>query len=165
MPLGGLALLFPVDHDVSLVGPATRTVTELVAIALLVRALTATGMSRAELPGRLLPRLFVGLLLVFLALLAAQQVAPDTMTGRALPAVVLAGVRALAWFGVALYAATRALELPWARRISPLLMGMGFAEALRGLDLGRSGVWTFAAMPGVPLDGGPVHACCPARPR
>ena len=75
-----------------------------------------------------------------------SSVAPHTMTGMALPAVVLAGVRALAWFAVALYAATRATELLWARRVAPLLIGMGFAEALRGLDLGRSGAWTFAAL-------------------
>ena len=146
LPLGGLALLFPGTQDVSLVGPAIRTATELVAITLLVRALTATDVSRAELPARLLPRLFAGLTLVFVVLLAAQQVVPTTMTGMALPAVVLAGVRALAWFAVALYAATRATELLWARRVAPLLIGMGFAEALRGLDLGRSGAWTFAAL-------------------
>ena len=146
LPLGGLALLFPGTQDVSLVGPAIRTATELVAITLLVRALTATDVSRAELPAQLLPRLFAGLTLVFVVLLAAQQVVPTTMTGMALPAVVLAGVRALAWFAVALYAATRATELLWARRVAPLLIGMGFAEALRGLDLGRSGAWTFAAL-------------------
>ncbi|WP_231389038.1 HAMP domain-containing sensor histidine kinase [Marmoricola sp. URHB0036] len=146
LPLGGLALLFPSTDDLSLVGPATRTIAELVAVALLVRALTVVDMSRAELPSRLLPRLFLGLTLVFLVLLAAQQVAPHTMTGQALPGMVLATVRALAWFGVALYAATRAPELAWAGRVAPLLMGMGFAEALRGLDLARPGAWTFAAL-------------------
>jgi signal transduction histidine kinase len=146
LPLGALALLFPVTQHGSLVGPVIRTITVLVAIALVVRALTAMDVTPAELPARLLPRLFAGLTLVFLLLLAAQHLAPHTMTGRALPAMVLAGVRALSWFGVALYAATRATELLWARRVAPLLMGMGFAEALRGLDLGRSGAWTFAAL-------------------
>ena len=36
--------------------------------------------------------------------------------------------------------------MPWARRVTPLLVGMGFAETLRALDLGRPGPWTFAAL-------------------
>jgi signal transduction histidine kinase len=146
LPLGGLALLFPSAHDVSLVTPAIRTVTELVAVGLLVRALTTDDASHAHLPRRLLPRLFVGLTLVFVVLLGIQHVASPPAESLALPAVVLAAVRALAWFGVALYARTRAQELRWARRVAPLLLGMGVAEALRGFDLGLSGVWTFSAL-------------------
>ena len=157
LPLGALALLFPVTQHGSLVGPVIRTIAVLVAIALVVRALTAMDVTPAELPARLLPRLFAGLTLVFLLLLAAQHLAPHTMTGRALPAMVLAGVRALSWFGVALYAATRATELLWARRVAPLLMGMGFAEALRGLRPRPLGCVDLRRPPGLPVDGGPVH--------
>lgn len=146
LPLGGLALLFPGPNDVSLVGPASRTFAELVAVALLGRALTAVDVSSAELPGRLLPRVFLLVTAFFAALVVAQEIVPPTATGQALWAVFLAAVRALAWFGVALYAATQAQTLPWAGRVAPLLLGMGFAEALRGLDLGRSGTWTFAAL-------------------
>jgi signal transduction histidine kinase len=146
LPLGGLALLFPGDHDGSLVGPATRTLAELVAVALLVRALTAHDVSSAERPGRLLPGIFLLVTGFFVLLVVAQEIAPPTANGQALWAVSLAAVRALAWFGVALYAASRAQKLPWARRLAPLLLGMGLAEALRGLDLGRMGIWTFAAL-------------------
>ena len=146
LPLGALAQLFPAGQDSSLVGPASRTVAELVAIALLVRALTAVDVTRAELPSRLLPRLFGAVTLVFLGLLAAQRLRPAHGDGHGPSSVVLAGVRALSWFAVALYAATRAPDLPWARKVAPLLLGMGFAEALRGLDLGRPGAWTFAAL-------------------
>ncbi|MET0997117.1 MAG: HAMP domain-containing sensor histidine kinase, partial [Marmoricola sp.] len=131
---------------VSLVGPAMRTVAVLVAIALLVRALTAVDVSHDERPGRLLPRVFLALTAVFGLLLLVQEISPATLAGEAFAAVVLASVRALAWFAVALYAATRAHTLPWARKVAPLLLGMGFAEALRGLDLGRTGVWTFGAL-------------------
>jgi signal transduction histidine kinase len=146
LPLGGLAMLFPGTQDTSLVGPASRTLAELVAVALLLRALTAADVSRAERPGRLLPVLFAAVTLVFLALLFAQHIAPSTLTDQTLPAVVMSGMRAAAWFGVSLYAFSRAQEMPWAHRVAPLLLGMGIADALRGLDLGRPGAWTFAAL-------------------
>jgi signal transduction histidine kinase len=146
LPLGGLALLFPGAHDTSFVGPASRTIAELAAVALLIRALTADDVTHLERPGRLLPGLFGCVSLVFLALLIAQSVAPTTVTGETLPIVLMSCGRVLAWFGVALYAASRAQEMPWARSVAPLLVGMGFAESLRGLDVGQPGTWTFAAL-------------------
>ena len=146
LPLGGLALLFPGAGDASVVGPAIRTVAELTTIALLVRALNADDTTHVEGLGRLLPRLFCGVVVVFLALLVLQSVAPTTLTGQVLPVVLMSCVRVLSWFGVALYAASRAHVLPWARQVAPLLVGMGLAESLRGVDLGQPGPWTFAAL-------------------
>jgi signal transduction histidine kinase len=62
------------------------------------------------------------------------------------PDILLSLLRAHARFGIAVYAATRAHLMPWARRVSPLLVGMGLAETLRSLDAGLSGSWTFMAL-------------------
>ncbi len=146
LPLGGLAALFGAGREVSLVGPVSRTVAVLVVIALLVRALTAVDVSGVERPGRLLPGVFFVLSFLFLLLMVTQHLAPDTVTAAAVPVVAMSAVRVLAWFAVALLAACRAPELDWARRVAPLLVGMGFAESLRGLDLGRASTGTFAAL-------------------
>jgi signal transduction histidine kinase len=146
LPLGGVAALFPVGHELSLAGPASRTAAVLVAVVLLVRALTALDMSDVELPRRLLPSIFGAVIVVFLVLLLIERAAPDTVAGVARFVVVLAAVRSLLWFGVGLFAATRSADLVWAQRVAPLLVGMGLAEALRGMDLGRAGAWTFAAL-------------------
>lgn len=147
LPVGGFALLFPTTAPFSLVGPGTRTLAELIAVAMLLRALTVVEVAGVERPARLVPSVFAVVLLAFTALVLVQEMAPEVVTGEELPTVLLAVLRPLAWTFVAVVAVVRSASLPWARRVTPLLFGMALAEGMRALDPHHvGGPWTLTGL-------------------
>ncbi|MET0838924.1 MAG: HAMP domain-containing sensor histidine kinase [Marmoricola sp.] len=146
LPVGGFALMFPTSAPFSLVGPGTRTLAELIVIVMLLRALTMAEVSAVERPVRLVPSAYALVLIVFTALVLVQEHAPHVVTGKELPTLLLGVLRPAAWVGVAMVAAARSAALPWARRVTPLFLGMGLAEAMRSVDTHHVGTWTLAGL-------------------
>ena len=146
LPVGGFALMFPTSAPFSLVGPGTRTLAELIAVAMLLRALTMVEVSGVERPARLVPSVFAVVIVSFTALVLVQEMAPEFVTGEELPTVLLAVLRPLAWTFVAIVAVVRSASLPWARRVTPLLFGMALAEGMRAMDAHHVGPWTLTGL-------------------
>jgi signal transduction histidine kinase len=145
LPAGGFARLFLADNA-GFAGPVARCVATYIAIGLVLRALHTIEISPRDRPHRLLPRTFLVVALVFVVMVGVMSALPDALTGQPLPRAILAALLAMGWFTIAGLAALHGAVRPWARRASPLYLGMGIAEMLRGLDLGAIGTWTFSGM-------------------
>lgn len=146
LPLGGFARLLAPEEDMAVVGLVTRCVVSLLAMRLLLHALSTTEVTRRDRPEWLLPRLFALVGVVFVAMPALRSVQTNPPWADDLAIALLSTVVAAGWLSTAVRIAGHAGYLPWARRTAPLLFGMGFAELLRGLDLGAVHSGTIAGV-------------------
>lgn len=143
LPLTSLAgALTGYDPD-SFLRAVTAITTTLATILLVRRALhPSTGSPSAV---RLTASVCAVVLLSFACLVVLHFQAPEVIRSEVVePGAVRGAVLGCAWLAIGLHAARRGREMPWAARVSPLLVCMGVGELMRVFQAYQEGSWGLA---------------------
>ena len=141
LPLDGFTRLLVTPEDAALAAVAGRCVLSCVAMTLLLRSAPAPGSATTDTQARALV-VIGGVLAMTTALVGPGPLRLDHAPAQVAPTMVLSATLVGGWWWVAWRVATVRLHTQWGRRSVPLFVGMGLAEALRGLDLGQMQAWT-----------------------
>lgn len=142
LPLTNLAGVIMGDSETSLLRAMTALTSTLVTLTLVVRALHTPPDGGSLRPLRIVVPAAAVAAVVFTGLVAVYAVSPGLLTSTLVPPPAIRGsLLAIAWFAVALEAATRSAQLPWAGRVAPLLGCMAVAEMLRVISVVHPGAW------------------------
>ena len=143
LPVGRLAMLLHPGPG-AVAGPALRCLVTLVAMFLVLQVLSDEDQGHRSSLRVVRYGLAAAAAICVVLPVVDDFYVPDADL-VAITGLVIGALRTLGWLLLAVLAA-RTDRQPWARRLAPLLLGMGLAEVLRTLDAGRSDTWALGAL-------------------